>query len=200
LDRIYLEDGLWTGFQGLPQYQRKKAEDEVSYTWDLLIEKVITDYRAGRLVGGQSWEDAEPVLRTMARESRFSRRVLGKSFVEFLRRSAVGDVRARMECSPAGVTYVFLACPLGTDREYRRSELGCRCFIARGECPDNPIVVGIATEVSGKHEGCSLDLIRLDKPMWTSEDARKAEQIKAESGFFRSTTLTKEHEDEYPDS
>ena len=34
---------------------------------------------------------------------------------------------------------------------------------------------------------------------WSPEDAKKAEEIKAESGFFLNPAVTKVHEDEYPE-
>lgn len=198
-DNIDLGENLWTTFRGLPQYRTKKIEDEISYMWwDRLIETVIADYRAGKLVVGQSWEVMEPALRTMAREDRFARRVLSKSFMEFMDLSRQGKVRARRRCSPSGVIYVFLACPLGTVRRDRMSELGLRCFVARGDHPDKPTVVGIATEAPGAHKGFSLDLIHLYQPTWTPEDAKNADKIKADFGFFHNPTLTKAHENEYP--
>jgi hypothetical protein len=70
-------------------------------------------------------------LRTMAKEDRFSRRLLAADYVDFLERS--NEIESRMTVSPSGVAYVFLAKPYGTDREHRRAELGNRLRRAKQE-------------------------------------------------------------------
>jgi len=184
----------WEEFYQSQDYKNKKREDKVSYWWDRLIERVSRYFETGTLEYGNSPE-AERVIRIMAREDRFSRRILSKYFWEFMRAAGKGEVRSRTIPSPSGVSYVFQACPHGEDREYRKAELGCRCFIVRGMYPNNKTVVGIATERYIKGKGVSFDLTLFHKEKWTEEDRRT---LQKETGFFKNPRETHLPEDEYP--
>lgn len=46
------EPGMWAEFCREPEYLAKKNEDEVSYQWDQIIEKLNKDFRLGRLEEG----------------------------------------------------------------------------------------------------------------------------------------------------
>jgi hypothetical protein len=92
----------------------------------------------------------------MALENRFSRRILGKAFKEFMDLARKNKVRSRMLVSPSGIVYVFLATPHGTDRRYRAAELGNRCFVARGLNQGHYTVVGLATEQPEPGRGFSF--------------------------------------------
>ena len=72
---------------------------------------------------GADLADNERAVRVMAREDRFSRRLLGKAFWEFFELAKGNKVRSRMTKSPSEVVYVFLAMRHGTPREFRTAEL-----------------------------------------------------------------------------
>ncbi len=199
LDLLRLETGLWPAFLNKPEFRNRKREDEVSYIWDRLIEIFCRDFLTCGLEFGNSLTDLEQVVRTMARENRFCRRVVGKSFIEFYEQSARKKIRARTVLSPSGVVYVFLTRPHGEDRKYRIAELGTRCFIARGLYGDHPEVIGIATEQYEESKGFSLDAHYFFKENWTAEDQKEAEYCKREFGFFSDPVFTNAHEDEYPE-
>ena len=145
-------------------------------------------------------EESELALRIMAREDRFSRRMLGRAFREFLDVSGQGRVRSRMLKSPSGVVYVFLALPHGTDRQLRIEELGCRCFVARGRNQDCSTVVGLATEQYEKGKGFSLDLSYVYIADWTADKQHDMEGMQRDLGFFTNPGKTEIWEDEYPGS
>jgi hypothetical protein len=197
-DVVHIEGELWDSFTKKPEYLRKKEEDKVSYVWDHVIEDVAKDVLKGNLEFSSSPEDGEIILRTMAREDRFSRRILGKSFAEFIILSSQNKVRARLLRSPSGIIYVLLALPHTIERKYRRAELGVRCFIARGLNLDCKTIVGIATEQSKPGVGHSFDLYYLNLPKWTDKHQKRMEEIQKESGFFAKPVSTESHEDEYP--
>src|ERR1035437_4371168 len=106
---IIVGDGLWREFQEKEEVEAKRIADKESYVWDNLIEIWTRDVLGGNLEFGSSLKDSELALRVMAREDRFSRRILGRAFRESLDESGTGRVRSRMLKSPSGVAYVFLA-------------------------------------------------------------------------------------------
>ncbi|MGD0235476.1 MAG: NERD domain-containing protein [Syntrophorhabdales bacterium] len=197
-DLLVLDDSLWQAFTNKPEYLAKKKEDEASYIWDRLIEIFCRDFLTCGLEFGNSLTNVEHVMRTMARENRFSRRVMAKTFLEFYERKGQKKVRARMAPSPSGVLYVFLALPRGEDRKYRVAELGARCLVARGLNPEHPTVIGIATEQYEEGQGFSLDAYYFYKEDWTAEDQQRSEYFQREFGFFSAPRVSQAHEDEYP--
>ncbi len=172
-DVVHIEGGLWDSFAKKPEYQRKIEEDKISYLWDDVIEDIAKDVLKGNLEFSSSPDDGDIILRTMAREDRFSRRILGKLFREFILLSSQNKVRARMLRSPSGIIYVLLALPHTIERKYRRAELGVRCFIARGLNLDCKTIVGIATEQSKPGVGHSFDLYYLYMPEWREEHQKE---------------------------
>ena len=198
-DSIMLDGDLWNYFKKKQEYKRKKEADKISYVWDNIINDIGQYVLKGNLEFSNAPDQGELILRTMAREDRFARRMLGKSFIEFIRLSSQNKIRARMEQSPSGVVYVFLATPHIIERKYRSAELSTRCFIARGMNQNIKTVIGIATE---KYKpgigGHSFDLCYIYKPDWTEKDQAHMKSIQKESGFFLNSVKTKVHEDEYP--
>jgi len=195
---VHVEGELWDSFTKKSEYLRKKNEDKISYLWDDIIEEIAKDVLEGNLEFSRSPDNGEMILRTMAREYRFSRRILGKSFAEFILLSSENKLRSRMLRSPSGVMYVLLALPHNIDREYRRAELGSRCFITRGLNLDCKTVIGIATEKSEPGVGHSFDLYYLYLPNWTEEHQKQMESLQKETGFFVNPVRAEAHEDEYP--
>jgi hypothetical protein len=197
-DAVIVGDGLWKQITAKEEYKRKQTANEDSYIWDRLIESFGRDFVSGQLEFAPSPSDTERAIRQIAREDRFARRILGKSFKEFIDNSQ--ELIARMMKSPSGVVYVFLASPHGTPRDIRVADLGKRCFVARGLHPEATRVVGIATERYEKGKGFSLDLCNLFKPAWSAEDQKHMEAMQKELGYFTSPKLTRDSEDEYPQS
>jgi hypothetical protein len=197
-DLIRVGEGVWQAFTTHEQYLSKKREDEISYVWDRLIETFCKDHQAGVLLGGQDTDGVERALRTMAREDRFTRRGLGKTFHGFLKANEAGQSRARIHPDPGLATYVFLGCPVNFHREDRISELKLRCLVARRLHPQKPEVVGIATETPKPGQGFSLDLMSLMIPQLTQEQIAFADRCQSELGYFRNMKYDRRHEEEYP--
>ncbi len=198
VDTIAVVDGVWSQFSSKDEYRAKKLADYDSYIWDRIIETVGEDVLSGDLEFGSSLNDSEMALRTMALETRFSRRLLGRAFNDFVEMSKRKKVRSRMLESPSGVIYVFLATPHGTDRQYRVAELGNRCIVARGLNRDRSTVVGLATEEYELGRGFSFDVMYIHRPEWTVEDQKKMERMKEELSYFTQPIEFSFHEDEYP--
>jgi hypothetical protein len=197
-DRLLIGGDLWNSLSEKPEFIAKQRAAQVSYVWDRLIETLSQDILNDNLEFGESLEDSELAVRTMASENRFNRRLLGKSLAEFLHLARQRRVCSRCVTSPSKATYVFLAVPFGVDRKLRVAELAGRCFVARSLYPDSTTVIGIATEQPGSGEGFSIDLYYLFKPTWTAEDQKQAEFAKQEFGFFAQPQQMRTHEEEYP--
>ena len=160
-----------------PEVIAKTREDQVSYAWDRLIESISADILTDNLEFGGLLDNAELVIRTMAREDRFSRRQLGTAFTEFLRLAAEGEIKARSLTASSGVQYVFLAASHYEAREYRAAELAARCLVARSKDGVGPIVVGIATEKPVPGKGHSLDVIYFEALELSETDLKKSSRI-----------------------
>lgn len=197
-DLICLREGVWQAFSESKQFQAKKRADEISYVWDHLIETFCKDHHAGVLLGGHDINGVERALRTMAREDRFTRRGLGKSFYGFLKANEQGQSRSRIHPDPGLATYVFLGCPVDLPREDRIFELKARCLIARSRYPGKSKVVGIATETPKPGQGFSLDLLSLMIPELSDEQAALAQQYQDKFGYFKNMQYQRQHEEEYP--
>jgi hypothetical protein len=196
---MMLEDELWEGLSDNPAYQRRLAADKVSYAWDHLIEYLSEHVMSGMEFGG-TLSDNESTLRIMARETRFGRRMLAEGWLEFHALARQDAMRARIMPSISGVTYVFFNAPPTNDREARIAELGCRCFIARNELPENETVVGIGMNVKQAPRGYATDLVVITYREWTAEHRMQAEEMKQELGLFRNSRIRSEDVDEYPEA
>lgn len=194
-DHYFLDGDTWEAVQKKPEYQRKKAADQESYLWDRIIEEFSQHALAGTLEIGNSLTDAEQLVRTMTREPRFQRRVLAKHFKGLMAKSRETPM-ARIVKSER-VTYVFLAAPLGMDRERRLKELQIRCFVARGLNHEFPTVVGIGTEQLGG-KGRSFDGLYLNHEKWTEENEKQMTEYQA-IGIFANPMKTPFTEMEYPE-
>lgn len=193
---ISIGSGIWDDFQQRPEYVAKKKADRVSAIWDGLIEYVAGHALAGTLEFGSTLSNTELALRQMAAENRYQRRLLGQAYDEFLQQSAK-RIRSRLVISESGVTYVFLAKPLGTSREDRMNELFTRCFVARGKFRDHATVVGIATEEYVPNQGFSLDLVYLFKHEWTDVDQKNFDEAQSHLSYFKGKPQ-QFGQDEYP--
>ncbi|MEH1907412.1 hypothetical protein [Nostoc sp.] len=198
-DVIIVGSDIWSEIVKKPEYKRKKEADKESYAWDKLIEIISQDVLSNDLEFGSTLEKSELVLRTMARESRFMRRMLGKYFSEFMDLAAQEKTESRVLISQQlNTVYVFLVKPHGEDRQHRIAELGGRCFIMRGLQQNYKTVIGIATERYQPGQGFSFDLTYLHQESWTSENQKQLEYVQKEFGWFESPQQKSVHEDEYP--
>lgn len=199
-DLIFLDQGLWESIQRKPEYRRKKAEDVESYTWDRLIEGLL----GGRLPVSEepspSFTDMDLAVRVMARENRFSRRVLGKALKEFLILAQAGNINSRIVPSPSEIAYVFLYVRSDLSFQDIQAELGCRCFIARGMLSKHRTIIGVAIQEWAAGKGSSSSLVYLHKEAWGDDDKTTMRAMQESTGFFATPLTKRVSENEYPDS
>lgn len=136
---LVIEPGAWTALTTKAEWGRRKHADRESYVWDYLIETLTSLTGVPGSLGRELLDEREAILRVMAREDRFARRMLASAFNEFMRHAAAGKTRARITRSPNGAVYVFLAGARDEDRDHRSRELQLRCFVARGLAADGKL-------------------------------------------------------------
>lgn len=201
-DMMILEDDLWEGISNKPEFKAKLQRDTTSYVWDRLIEILCQGGFDGENWLGPDMSESELAIRVLVKENRFSRRMLGGAFKDFLELSKIGRVRSRCVQSMNGVGYVFFAYDSNSTLEERKSELLARCFASLCRFHECFTVIGIGVNVPGEkpRHGYSSDLVLLQTPnnQWSEEDLRQAKYCRDELGFFKSPHETHIHEDEYP--
>jgi len=199
---VIIDGSMWEDFTAKKEYLVKKQKDRLSIAWDKTIETVYKGFDENRLLfGPSSLSEIEESLRVMAKEDRFSRRILSEKLFEFLGFGKPSFSRSRVLPSPSSsdVIYIFLKYPLKEKRERRIAELADRCFIIRGEfLTTHKIIVGIATEEE-RGQGRSYDLCYVNKPDWTEDDERKKKEL-LEFGYFENCEISRYHASEYPES
>jgi hypothetical protein len=195
---VLIEEDCWKQFAAKPEVIAKKEADKKSYAWDALIERIARDVTANNMLVERPLSENERVLRVMAHESRFNRRVLGELLHNFLEASGRNELRSRMIESSSGVGYVFLAARHDEDRDMRNKELSLRCFIARARMQGCQTIIGIGTEQKTGEPGASWDFQLLSIPEMTEEQRQKTEEISKDLGYFATPIETPLHVDEYP--
>jgi hypothetical protein len=196
---LILQDDLWDTVSNKPEFLAKLREDEDSYIWDRLIEHLAVKPDAEKWEFIGSWSELELTARTMAREHRFSRRLLGKTFQEFLEQANAGTLRSRCTKSMRGVIYVFMMSNLKEENEHRIAELGCRCYAALAKFPDAKTIVGVdITRSTGTNVKRATNICYFHSNRWPEEFLVKAKQCQQDLGFFVGNLVNQEHCDEYP--
>ncbi|MCB2173382.1 hypothetical protein KQH65_11645 [archaeon] len=189
LDVIILEEGIWKDLQKREQYQRKKAEDYISYGWDSIINTAHTS----------GLPEYIEIARELARFDRFHRRALSKAFFEAHKQAHIqsekNSFRRIIQADTTTIVFLFYDDP--EPRQFRRSLLGLCCFVARGIFKENTKVIGIATEMKIAPLA-SYDFCRIDLPVWNDEHQKQMLQLQNEFGIFSNYKTQRMHEDEYP--
>jgi hypothetical protein len=161
----------WAHFDSNPQRKAQLAADRISYSWDMLIEKLSKHILGGTLYYAEDHRPSyhEQGVRLLAREPRTRRRFLARLLNELVTKTPRGQRRTRVVLSgnPAEPCYVFLAFPPRADatedeyRAVRRELLQAYCMVAKLVNPHALDIVGIATD-PGSGTRRSEDLIYLD--------------------------------------
>lgn len=191
-------------------YIRKKAADEISYTWDTLIDRFISIGDPGLHGTGlvQTNEDLEEGLRLLASETRFRRRNLAHLLRDALFGIGPDQRMARLGYSGvAGETvYVFLIVPKRKDedyeeyRKYRIAALHAYCRTAKLVAPLGKVFVGLAFDNPHQgYKGGSEDLFVYSQPEWSAEDLVELEKMRAELKLWGSQVKWRHFQgDEFP--
>lgn len=203
------EEGGWALF-AREELPRRLANDQVSYTWDGVIEFVTRHFEANTLhfATDYSYEAHEKALRFLAQEPRFSRRVLARPLADLMANSPVTNPIMRMADSPSyqGVRFVYLAYPRQsglTDEQYRQQryaymESYCR-VVKLVFFDDVDHIIGISFAGGGRANIGNVDLFYYPAQGWASRERELAVSIQQQTGFLRNYQQSTRQEDEYPD-
>jgi hypothetical protein len=201
--------GLWDRLQSNPQYIGRNEKNKRSYLWDGVIEEISKHALGGTLVpGSHSISESESVLRIMARETRFSRRVLARHMLDLLERVPPGPgqrvTRRIMPDEGRDTGYVFALLSTGSlpyeeYRSYRRRYLQDYCFVFAWKHREIKCIVGIATE-AGSEAGSSHDLVCVEVSEWTPDMENDARKLQEHWGIMKDDKVVRSYyvEDEYP--
>ncbi len=205
-----VDEGFWNIFQSSPERLAQIEANQISYSWDALIENFSHHVFAGtsHYISHPGLGNQERLFRLMAREPRTRRRLLGRSLIEFIEKtpSSVRATRVVIPSRPGDPHYLFLLLPEIIEesfekyREVRRALLGSYCTITKLECPEAERIIGIATE-SGRREAGSEDFLLYDAANWTEQDREQALKTKAEMmelGLLGERTRHEGVEKEFP--
>jgi len=200
--------GVWDGLQRHPQYLMGRARDADSALWDLLIDKVTAHYVALTLEVGNELTigQFEQVMRVMASEHRFGRRVLSKAILQRAHDAVGGKIGSLLD-SPFNPDLVYVLLIADHDiresyaqyRESRRQELALRVYAAKILRPAAKTLVGIGLDAANGRGG-SEDFVFVDAHDWNQTDQAEAEAIQGQFKFFagEKVRMTPFAEDEFP--
>jgi hypothetical protein len=147
----------------------------------------------------------EKMVRVMASETRFFRRVLSKSILERAERAREQAISSLLESGQPEVNYVLYIGKgdQGGDhaayRADRALQMHMRCIAAKAVKPEMRYIIGMAMDARGV-AGSSEDFVFLDTKEWSAEDIAEANRMRQELGYFLPgrAIATKLVEDEYP--
>jgi len=114
LNGIAMLEGLWEEFADSPERQSQIAANEVSYSWDALIEAFNKHILAGTqyYTTHLAVRDREKLMRFLAREPRTRRRMLAKSILQMIAATPINyrAIRVMLSTRPDEPHYVFRNC------------------------------------------------------------------------------------------
>ena len=151
--------------------------------------------------------DHERLVRVMAGETRFFRRILSANIMERAEKARVSAIASLLESGQPDVNYVLYVGrgDQGGDHNAYRADralhLNSRCIAAKAVKPDRRYIVGIALDARGV-KGSSEDFIFMDTEAWSTEAVEKAGELRQELGYFipGKTIESRLSVEEYPGS
>lgn len=209
--KLTVENDLWNNIKQRRVYAEKKNADRVSYLWDNIIELAAEDARKGKLIyENNGFVSTETVLRVMASESRFARRVLSIQLVNLLE-TAERDTKVRRVLRPPKETwasqtlYVFFSFPFETslsleERKYRVFHMYRYCLAIASMNRDCPCVLGIGTEAGIGNDGRSYDWCLVRVGDWNQKLESEAEEARRELNVMNkdNVRMSRMQVEEYP--
>lgn len=206
-----LEPDLWHQVCADQQFQRGMQENQVSFLWDGLIEYLTKHYLDETLEFGNelTMSEWEVLVRLMASETRFYRRVLSEEIIRRVDSVRAGEqfkIGTILPSENPEIQYVLLVGPGSTEEEHaayredRGRELQLRCVAAKAARPTSRYFVGIALD--GKQAGGgSEDFCLIDTEGWGDDDIAGAQRVQKELGYFLPGKMveTAIQVDEYPE-
>ena len=207
VDVIAYGEGFWDDFCRNPQRIAQIEANEVSYTWDRLIETFNKNILGGTLykTSHPGFDHQEKMLRILAREPRTRRRMLSEAILGLIKKTPKDQPFTRSVPSlyPGDPSYIFLLYPRDeslSEEEYRirRGDiLAAYCQVSKLKWPDTQDIIGIATETGFGPER-SEDIVYYDARTWSPEDEIQAKEFQDKLGILKSPQIYGGSTREYP--
>jgi hypothetical protein len=207
VEEFLLEPNLWPQVAAQPAFVEGGRLNHAHRTWDRLIEYVTGQFLAEQLEFGNelAMGDYERLVRVMAGESRFYRRILSQSIEERAERAGNGWIGSMLPSEHPDILYVLLIGPGARRDEYaayradRSRQLVLRCHAAKAARPATRFIIGIGLDGAGQR-GSSEDLVYLDTEGWSEADMARAAAIRADLAYFVEGVMVEQRVDaeEYP--
>lgn len=194
---LYLEEGYWERFIGNKQYLLKKELDQISYLWDMLLQRTLQHALDDELTGNVSiYNESNPIME-MAKEPRFSRRLLGERLDFAIRNYPIKPGFFRYTSFTQSFYpekgYVFLQVhntdtnhDSETFRPVRKAMLEVACGVAKNKYPHLQCVIGIAMDAPKFTDINSEDFILLDCREWPDAIRQDYQELNKKWRFFES--------------
>ena len=195
----------------LPERKAQVKVEEISYFWDRMINAFVENFLRRTLYccDDPSYVEQEKRLRFLARESRYSRRMLSFTIADMMAKTPSGDSRVRVVLPrrPKDPYYAFLILDDRSEKEWASTEgyrqarmtlLEALCLIVKLVHPDALDIIGLATESHLYNKYRSEDLAYYDARTWDKATETRARELQALTGFLTSYKVKRLHCDEYP--
>ena len=208
---IVVDEGIWNAFSKHPSRLAQIKANEISYSWDKLIETFIFHVTHGTsyIMSHPSIKKQEEAFRFLAKENRTRRRLLATHLHEFIKNTPENSrgTRVILPSFSGESHYLFLLLPRVkniSDDVYRKTRgqlLENYLIILKLNFPNAAHIIGLATE-TGFADERSEDFIYLDASEWTeeeNEEAKKIEQEFIDKGLLGKRKMYSTSIQEYPD-
>ena len=193
---LALPEGEWEDFERSEERRAQVTADHISYYWDALIETFNQHILGGtsHFVSHTHIGEHEKIMRFLARESRFRRRMLAEALVALIEKATPQQraTRVVLPSFPGDPHFVFLLLPKldsQSEEDYRlirREILEACCRVTKVVCPEAEDIVGIATQTDPRLATPSEDALYLNARHWTPETVllcyKKPEPQKGQQG------------------
>lgn len=200
--------GTWDALAEHPQFVAAQALNRQGELWDRYIERLTAAIVEGHAIAGNdiATQQFERIVRRLAMEDRFQRRVLSRAILERAERAVGGAVGSLLPSqSDPDLLYALLIKdhdqrePYDEYRRFRTMELHLRCQAAAVAQPDKATVIGLGLDAANGRGG-SEDFIYLDAMAATDEQRAGWAVMRQEMGYYldRNVEQNRLIEDEYP--
>ncbi len=214
INSVFIEEGEWKGFISSKPYNRKKQADKISYFWDEIIQRTCQHSVDGELLGNNKDIHSQSAIHEMAKEPRFSRRVLSEAMINAIKHfpDNVEGITRNLSFMPSfykdkGYVFLQLWHPniIDYDNKYRPIrqkllEIACGC--AKNKFPYLNKIIGIAIDAPKYSKTNSEDFILMNCEEWPEEQKKYYEEENELFNFFESSSLKsqKKKVSEFPQS
>lgn len=199
---VMVGEGEWSDFINTELYKNTKKENEISYSWDELIQRTCQNALDGTLGGNSDILRGQSAIFEMVKEPRFARRALADK----IRRAVLnfpdhpGQFTRQVTFLPShfpDVGYVFFQLRVPADyREHpdypveRRTILEIACGAAKNKFSHLTKVIGIGVDAPKFSGGTnSEDFILLPCETWNDDLRLHYEEQNREWKFFETPQL-----------